>query len=147
MQPAPSAFPLLDKLRWTPGGMVVGLPPDADAGLRAALPRALEPGGRQLAASPSAPWTLVFVRDQAALARLAPPHLEAYRPGGVLWFAYPKLSGALWSDLTRDRGWEPVGQAGFLGVTQVALDQDWSALRFRLRAEIPNLTRRQAAGV
>ena len=46
------------------------------------------------------------------------------------------------TDLTRDRGWEPMAAHDLLAVTQVAVDETWSALRFRRRREIPVLTRR-----
>ncbi|MEM6764567.1 MAG: hypothetical protein AAF655_06570 [Bacteroidota bacterium] len=50
----------------------------------------------------------------------------------VLWFAYPKKSSQKYvSDITRDSGWLPLGELGFEGVRQVAIDADWSALRFR----------------
>jgi len=67
--------------------------------------------------------------------------LARYRRGKALWFAYPKRGGGIATDLTRDRGWEPVEAAGLLGVAQVAIDATWSALRFRYRDEIPRITR------
>ena len=69
--------------------------------------------------------------------------LPSYGRGGRLWFAYPKKSGARASDISRDTGWAPLLEAGLLPVTQVALDADWSALRFRFRDEVPTLTRKQ----
>jgi len=68
--------------------------------------------------------------------------LDLYGVGGRLWFAYPKKTGPVRTDLDRDHGWEPLTQAGLLPVTQVPLDATWSALRFRLREEIPTLTRK-----
>jgi len=35
------------------------------------------------------------------------------------------------TDLTRDIGWEVVERAGLNPVTQVSVDDTWSALRFR----------------
>ena len=68
--------------------------------------------------------------------------LPHYREGRALWFAYPKKTGAIRTDLSRDHGWEPLAERGLLAVTQVAIDATWSALRFRRRAEIRTLTRR-----
>ncbi|WPB84495.1 hypothetical protein [Sediminicoccus rosea] len=85
---------------------------------------------------------LAFAPDRAALSRVAARALDLYGVGGRLWFAYPKKTGPVRSDLDRDHGWEPLTQAGLLPVTQVALDATWSALRFRLREEIPTLTRK-----
>lgn len=70
----------------------------------------------------------------------------SYRPGGHLWLAYPKKSDAIRSDLTRDHGWEPIDALGLLAVTQIAIDENWSALRFRHRGEIKVLKRRSEQG-
>ncbi|WP_294358272.1 hypothetical protein [uncultured Sphingomonas sp.] len=77
---------------------------------------------------------LVLVRDRAGVA-------ASFAPGKRLGLGYSKRSGAHASDLSRDMGWEMLAAADFLPVTQVALDDDWSALRFRPRAEIRRLTR------
>ena len=88
-------------------------------------------------------FVLVFVAIAADVSR-ALAAASHYRDGDRLWCAYPKLTGALASDISRDRGWEPLGAAGFIGVTQVAIDANWSALRFRRVHEVPKLTRRGA---
>lgn len=50
----------------------------------------------------------------------------------VLWMAYPKVSSKKYKVLiNRDSGWGILGSHGFEGVRQVALDENWSALRFR----------------
>jgi hypothetical protein len=87
-------------------------------------------------------FILAFVRSAAVLVQVASDLGPLYRPGGHLWIAYPKKSGAIRSDLTRDHGWEPIAALGLLGVTQIALDADWSAMRFRFRDEIKVLKRR-----
>jgi hypothetical protein len=73
----------------------------------------------------------VFVKDSQEMKRYVPRCLQALMPGGILWIAYPKLSSGIKSDLTRDVGWESIFQAGFRPVTQVAIDETWSALRFK----------------
>lgn len=88
-------------------------------------------------------WLLVFVRERADVSRALAAALH-YPAGGRLWCAYPKKSGALAADIDRDHGWEPLHEAGFLPVSQVAIDADWSALRFRRREEIARLTRKGA---
>jgi hypothetical protein len=63
-----------------------------------------------------------------ALAKLA--HGDA-----VIWFAYPKGTSKRYkSEINRDTGWKALRAAGFEGVRMVAIDEDWSAVRFR-RAE------------
>jgi hypothetical protein len=87
-------------------------------------------------------WQLRFVLDSAAIVRDAPLALQAYVQGGHFWMAYPKLSGSIVTDISRDKGWEPVFKLDMLAVTQIAIDSDWSALRFRRRIEIKKLTRK-----
>ena len=74
---------------------------------------------------------ILFARDTAALqtsfAVLAPQLAE----GAILWIAYPKKSGAIKSDLTRDKGWKVVDEWGYVGVSQASLDNDWSGLWFK----------------
>jgi hypothetical protein len=72
-----------------------------------------------------------FVRHQADLDALADLALGALTPGGLLWFAYPKISAKTGSDITRDTGWDRLHAAGFQGVSLVAVDATWSAMRFR----------------
>jgi hypothetical protein len=77
-------------------------------------------------------FALSFVTQRAELQRLS-PKLSAKAAGdAILWFAYPKAtSKKYWCDFNRDDGWETLRQAGFDSVRQVAIDDDWSALRFR----------------
>lgn len=61
---------------------------------------------------------------------------------GILWVAYPKRSSPrLHCEFDRDTGWGPLGEAGFEPVRQVAIDDDWTALRFRRVEYIPTMTR------
>lgn len=76
-------------------------------------------------------WLLAFVTDRAAIAAVA-ALLPKIVGDPVLWFAYPKRSSKRYRcDFDRDTGWDALGALGFEGVRQVAIDQDWSALRFR----------------
>jgi hypothetical protein len=50
----------------------------------------------------------------------------------LLWFAYPKGTSKRYAcEFNRDTGWHVIRKAGFDSVRQVAIDEDWSALRFR----------------
>ncbi len=50
----------------------------------------------------------------------------------VLWFAYPKGTSKRYRcEFNRDAGWDVIRGCGFDSVRQVAIDEDWSALRFR----------------
>lgn len=85
---------------------------------------------------------LGFVRDKADVAPALARALPHYQRGNALWFAYPKKSSTIRSDISRDEGWQSLADAGLIPVTQIALDQDWSALRFRFRDEVKKITRR-----
>jgi hypothetical protein len=84
----------------------------------------------------------LFVRTVSDLAAHGAKAIKAVREGGILWVAYPKKSGAIKTDISRDVGWEVMAQHDWLGVTQISIDDTWSALRFRPRAEIKTLTRK-----
>jgi hypothetical protein len=77
-------------------------------------------------------FALSFVTQRAELHRLS-RKLSAKAAGdAIFWFAYPKGTSKKYScDFNRDDGWEVLRQAGFDSVRQVAIDDDWSALRFR----------------
>ena len=73
----------------------------------------------------------LFVRDRADLAAHWPAVALAMRPETTLWISYPKRGPGIITDLTRDVGWAPVRESGYDPVTQIALDETWSAMRYR----------------
>lgn len=86
-------------------------------------------------------WVQLFVRSAAEVDMYALAAMAAVKPGGLLWLTYPKQSSKIKTDINRDRGWQAVVAAGWEGVTQIAVDETWSALRFRPLSEIKVLTR------
>ncbi|HMY18570.1 MAG TPA: YdeI/OmpD-associated family protein, partial [Polyangium sp.] len=48
----------------------------------------------------------------------------------------PKKTSGIKTDLSRDEGWKSVFDAGFGPVTQVAVDETWSALRFKIESTV-----------
>jgi hypothetical protein len=78
---------------------------------------------------PEAEAVLAFVRMAADLDGLDAV-LDAARADRLAWIAYPK-AGRLGTDLNRDRLAAAVTERGARPVRQVALDDTWSALRFR----------------
>jgi hypothetical protein len=77
-------------------------------------------------------FALAFATQQTELNRLS-KILAAHSAGdALLWFAYPKGTSKRYTcDFNRDAGWHVIRNAGFDSVRQVAIDEDWSALRFR----------------
>jgi hypothetical protein len=60
----------------------------------------------------------------------------------IVWVTYPKKASKRYTcEFDRDTGWEPLGAVGFEPVRQVAVDDDWSALRFRRVAHIKTMKR------
>lgn len=80
-------------------------------------------------------FAIAFVLTQAELDAAVKDIVARTKGDAVVWFAYPKGSSKRYtSTINRDTGWDSLGTAGFEGVRMVAIDEDWSAVRFR-RAE------------
>ena len=75
----------------------------------------------------------VFVATRAGLEGEA-PRLKAFlNPGGKLWIAYPKgTSTRLQADINRDDIRRYALTVGLQTVAQVAVDDDWSAIRCKV---------------
>jgi hypothetical protein len=77
-------------------------------------------------------FSLAFVTRQKEVDQLAASIVKIATGDPVVWFAYPKgTSKKYQSEINRDNGWQALKQAGFDTVRMVAIDEDWSALRFR----------------
>jgi hypothetical protein len=72
-----------------------------------------------------------FARTRAELTAHGQAAVAASRPGGLVWISYPK-GGA--SELKRDMLRDAI--PGWQTVTQIAVDETWSALRFRPDSEV-----------
>lgn len=87
-------------------------------------------------------FILVFVTEQNQIDDLTPVLASALNGDGLLWYAYPKGTSRKYScNFNRDTGWQMLGKFGFEGVRQVAIDEDWTALRFRRVEYIKNMKR------
>ena len=87
---------------------------------------------RHVQSVPHIAFAFAFVTNLAQVDTLA-PKLAARAPGDpILWFAYPKGTSKKYKcDFHRDTGWAALKAAGFDTVRSVAIDEDWTALRFR----------------
>ena len=74
---------------------------------------------------------LFFAPNRKALDAKLPRLLAKIAPTAILWLAYPKLTSPLAVDLSRDMLRELAPSFGLDTVAQIAMDDDWSALRFR----------------
>jgi hypothetical protein len=97
---------------------------------------------RTLAAGAPFAFSLAFVTRQPEVDALAKALTERTVGDAVVWFAYPKQSSKRYkSEINRDNGWASLGAAGFEPVRMVAIDEDWSAVRFRRVDFIKTLSR------
>jgi hypothetical protein len=119
--PAVSAAPLGKKLGLKPGqkAVVMGAPEGYGSVLDGA------------ATSGKGDVVLAFARDAKSLAALAKKAIAAVAAQGSLWVAYPKKTSGIATDISRDQGWDALQQAGWQGVSLVAVDDAWAAMRFR----------------
>ena len=87
-------------------------------------------------------FSLAFVTRQAEVDAAAKSLATLAEGDAVIWFAYPKGTSKRYKcEFNRDTGWRALGAAGFEGVRMVAIDEDWSAFRFRRVEFIKSLTR------
>ncbi|MDP2089746.1 MAG: hypothetical protein Q8J84_10135 [Flavobacteriaceae bacterium] len=87
-------------------------------------------------------FVLIFVMDEdqikTAIQQIH-PHLKE---DATLWFAYPKKSSKKYQvKISRNIGWKSLGNFDYEVVSQIAIDEDWSALRFRKATLIKSLKR------
>ena len=119
---------LARKLKLKPGARaaVVGAP-------EGYLERLGQPAGTTVGTVLDGPldWIQVFVADSAELAAVVPGITKAVAPDGLVWISYPKVSSKRQTDLTRDRGWEPLEGSDLMWLSLVSVDDTWSAFGLR----------------
>lgn len=87
---------------------------------------------RRLASVSEVQFSLAFVTRKREVDALAGPIAERAKGDAIVWFAYPKGTSKKYKcDFNRDNGWDKLQAEGFETVRAVAIDEDWSALRFR----------------
>jgi hypothetical protein len=119
---APSTKPLWQKL-FIKGGTVLLMhaPPGYDK-LFAGSPAKVSTRGSGLSDT-----VVLFAKDVAHLESTLPTAVGRLGPSATLWIAYRKGDKAL----HRDTLWKLAGEHGYTGVSLVAVDDVWSAMRFK----------------
>jgi hypothetical protein len=74
---------------------------------------------------------LIFTNTLAEVNQIVPPTFKTVSPDALVWVAYPKGSSGVKTDVNRDKLWDALKPTGWQPVRQVAMDNVWSALRFR----------------
>jgi len=89
-------------------------------------------------------FVLAFFSKKSEVREVIEKLMEKVNKDSLIWLCYPKKSSKNYkSDLSRDTGWEIMGEYAYEPVRQIAIDDDWSALRFRPISEIKDFTRDQ----
>jgi hypothetical protein len=82
-------------------------------------------------------FALAFAITEAELDAVSTRLVKAADGDALLWMAFPKgTSRKFQCEFNRDSGWTVLNRAGFGPVRIVAIDDDWSALRFRRKEHI-----------
>jgi hypothetical protein len=88
------------------------------------------PDGATHATGPAtANVAVVFAPDAASLRSVLDQHRAGLGAPDAFWVAYPKANRA---DINRDSLWPILAEYGMRPNSQVAIDDVWSALRFRV---------------
>jgi hypothetical protein len=121
---------VVQKLLLKPGQKMLLL--DAPEGYRRSMAQ-LPEGARLEVKLVQADVIQIFVTSMEELKK----KLEAVRPilteKTVLWISYPKGTSKIATDLDRDIIREYAEGVGLTGVSIFSIDEDWSALRLRLK--------------
>jgi hypothetical protein len=115
------------KLGMNPGmrALVLGAPPD--------YLRRLWPDTHTVLSGANEPYPFVqvFAKRRSQVNQFARKVAKCVAPNGLLWVSYPKKTSGAESDLSREIVREVMGGIGWRAVSIVAIDDVWSALRFR----------------
>lgn len=125
-----SLSPIAQKLRIKPGYRiaVVAAPPGY-LDLLDPLPE-----GATVSESLDGTFDLIwyFAPRRAELDRDIMAIRAAAGPAAPIWLSYPKGTSGVATDLKREVMWDAAKPAGLQAVSQIAVDDIWSALRFKI---------------
>jgi hypothetical protein len=91
-------------------------------------------------------FALVFAINQNQLNNVLKEVFPALHNESKLWVAYPKQTSKIVSDLNRDCSWDYLTQNEYEGVSLVAIDHVWSAMRFK-RTEMIKVVEKPAVEI
>jgi hypothetical protein len=74
---------------------------------------------------------LIFTNSLSEVLRIVPAAFNSVPLEALVWVAYPKGSPGVKTDVNRDKLWSALQTTGWRPVRQIAIDDVWSALRFR----------------
>ncbi|HSC54659.1 MAG TPA: hypothetical protein VLC98_13600 [Phnomibacter sp.] len=90
-------------------------------------------------------FAMAFCITQQDVNSIAEKLLPLADGDAVIWFCYPKGTSKKYKcEFNRDNGWAALGALDWEPVRMVAIDDDWSALRFRKTNFIKTMSRSSA---
>jgi hypothetical protein len=92
----------------------------------------LPDGATHVTGPAKASVAVVFASDEASLRAVLDKHRTGLAGPEAFWVAYPKGNR---TDINRDSLWPILAEFGMRPNSQVAIDDVWSALRFRMLKE------------
>ncbi len=88
----------------------------------------------------------IFVQSMNEAHQLVAQTITHIADGGHFWLCYPKQSSKKYkTDINRDKSCEALAPFQFEPVSLVAIDDDWSALRFKPVDAIKTMKRQSAS--
>ena len=76
----------------------------------------------------------LFVKNSRELVESLEVIMPVLKPQSVFWIIYPKKNSGIETDLEMMKSWEALDKYGYGAVTAAAIDQHWTALRFKPKA-------------
>ncbi|MDQ1911466.1 hypothetical protein RAC89_13580 [Paenibacillus sp. GD4] len=119
---------LLKKLKYKTGrALVIGSVPEGfDLGIEA-----------DRTADGTYEFVMLFVADSSEVREQFPRALAFLKEDAVFWVTYPKQSSKVKTDINRDSLWKLADEiSDYRPVSNVAVDEKWSALRFRHKDKV-----------
>jgi len=135
--------PVARKLGMNPGmrGLIIA-PPPGYLKLLAPLPDGLTVSSR---AHGMYPFVQVFATSLSEISRFAQRLSKHAAPNALVWISYPKKTSKLAGNLSRDVIRKGMSGTGWRAVSIVAIDEVWSALRFRPAGQVGSRLKRSPA--
>jgi hypothetical protein len=88
------------------------------------------------------PFVQVFATRLSEISRIAQKLSKHAAPNALVWISYPKKTSKTSGDLSRDIIREAMNVTGWRAVSIVAIDEVWSALRFRPAGQVGSRLKR-----
>jgi len=135
--------PVARKLGMNPGmrALIIG-PPPGYLKLLAPLPDSLTVSSRS---GGMYPFVQVFATRLSEVSRFAQRLSRHAAPNALVWISYPKKTSTLKGNLNRDVIRNAMSGTGWRAVSIVAIDEVWSALRFRPAGQVGSRVKRISA--